>query len=187
MIPTVLPNDYDPITPDYINIPVSINGIPFQEYISNLESCLESKGGTYYKKIVGGMRCSNIELVKLELIIYLLKRYTRFYGKGKETVVDQVYQGLPCMYNGTQFSGMVYGTRWLNGTPKDWETYGFTTPLSSETYLQTFVNYASEFCKDCIVSNPVVAAAVPASTAGNLYGEDGTTPITLETGGTIKL
>jgi hypothetical protein len=181
MIPTVLPQDFEPLFPEYQNIPASINGIPFEDFIASLESCLDSKGTAYYKKIVGGMRCSNIELVKLELIIYLLKRYTKFPADEKANTPYEEYEASTCMYNGTQFPGMVYTGQNFSGNEVE------ISILSSETYLQTFVKYASKFCKDCITSDPVPAPVVPASTAGNLYGENGTTPITLENGGTIIL
>jgi len=171
----------------YSNIPVQVNGMDYVDYIASLETCLETKGNAYYKKISGGMRCSNIELVKLELIIYLLKRYSS-YNENSHKISLQ-FGGSTCLYNGSEINGVTYGQIGFKVKGKgEVQLIGLPSLIfGTETYLKTFILYASEFCKECIISNPIPAAAVPASTAGNLYGEDGTTPITLETGGSIKL
>lgn len=150
--------------------PDSINGKSPEQIVAELQLCLATKGTAYYKKIVGGMRCSNLDLLKLEMIIHLLSRKDFPYnGKTEEL-------GNDCVYNYLDFPGQspIYAN------------IG-TDPLNTNTYLQTFVDYASRFCKDCITSDLIPAPTPPPSTAGNLYGENGTTPITLENGGTIIL
>jgi uroporphyrinogen-III synthase len=64
-------------------------------------------------------------------------------------------------------------------------TFSATT-LTSTGHLQSFVNFASTFCKDCITSTLVPAPAAAATTY-RLLAEDGVTEITLENGGDINL
>ena len=150
--------------------PNSINGKSPAQIVEDLQLCLATKGTAYYKKIVGGMRCSNLDLLKLEMIIHLLSREDFPTGRGTTEL------GNDCVYNYLDFPGQ--SPIYINQG---------TDPLNTNTYLQTFVDYASRFCKDCITSDPIPAPAPPASTAGNLFGENGTTPITKENGGTIIL
>jgi len=140
-------------------VPSTINGQAFAELVSDLQACMASKGTSYYNKISGGVKCSNLELSKLDLIIYLLNKYDN-------------RASLDCIFSGQPMPGVIYGTT--------------TTPTDTTTYLNVFVDHALRFCKDCIVSDPPAAVVPPAATY-YLYAENGTTEITLESGGHINL
>lgn len=47
------------------------------DHLEALRSCIARRHHAYYKKIVGGLACDNIELTKLSLIAYLLEQYQR--------------------------------------------------------------------------------------------------------------
>ena len=96
--------------------------------LSTLGQCLDSKGTGFYNKIVGGVKCSTLELKKLELVLYLLNR------KDDTSSLD-------CIFNGAAMPGVSYS--------------GTILPSGTTTYIQTFVNYFTlSYCKDCIVSDP---------------------------------
>jgi hypothetical protein len=42
--------------------------------LSTLGLCLDARGTGFYNKIVGAVKCSTLELKKLELVLYLLNR-----------------------------------------------------------------------------------------------------------------
>ena len=128
----------------------------FNTIVSNLQECLANKGTNFLYKIKGGVKCSTIELSKLQLIYYLLKKYDFSTG-----------DALECVFNGASIQG-----------------YDFTdsinfTPLNTNTYLKTFLNYITKACKDCIITSPP-AAVVPVTPINRVLGEDGTTIITME-------
>lgn len=96
--------------------------------LSTLGQCLDSKGTGFYNKIVGGVKCSTLELKKLELVLYLLNR------KDDTSSLD-------CIFNGAAMPGVSYS--------------GTILPSGTTPYIQTFVNYFTlSYCKDCIVSDP---------------------------------
>ena len=140
-------------------IPTSINTVAFATLLTSYRSCLDTKGTVYHNRLVGGMKYSNSDLLKLELITYLLKNSSNI--------------GLDCIFDEVVFPGMIQST------------FSATAP-SPAGHLQSFVNFASTFCKDCITSTlvPVPAAA---ATTYRLFAEDGVTEITLENGGNINL
>jgi len=140
-------------------IPNSINNTPFTTLLSSYKTCLDTKGTVYHNRLVGGMKYSNSDLLKLELIIYLL---------GNRSDI-----GLDCIFDETAFPGMV-------------QLDFSETTLTSAGHLQSFVNFASRFCKDCITST-LVPATTAAATTYRLFAEDGVTEITLENGGNINL
>jgi hypothetical protein len=140
-------------------IPTSIDTIAFGTLLDSYKSCLDTKGTVYHNRLVGGMKNSNSDLLKLELIIYLLNNSSSV--------------GLDCIFDETVFPGMIQST------------FSATT-LTSTGHLQSFVNFASTFCKDCITSTLVPAPAAAATTY-RLLAEDGVTEITLENGGDINL
>lgn len=142
-------------------LPNKINGQSLDSFIDSIELCYATKGTSYYNKISGGVRCSNLELLKLDLIVYLLNRYEKAGGS------------LDCIYSGQTMTGIIYSNP-------------ITTPADTTTHLQVYVDHVSRFCKDCIISD-APAAVVPPAATNYLYGEDGITEITLETGGHINL
>jgi len=138
-------------------VPDSINGITVASWDDTTKTCLATKGTTYYNKIVGAVKCSNIELIKLELIMYLL-------AQKDET------DALDCVYNGLHFPGAVFPSN--------------ADPANSNTYLKTFYDYVSRFCATCIVS--VVNSPTPDPIVYRITSESGAV-ITLENGSDITL
>ena len=79
-----------------VNVPIDVNSKEYTAVtINDLDKCLVSKGTDYLNKLKGGIACSNLELVKLGLIIELLKK------KDCETA-------LPCLYNKREFPTTLY-------------------------------------------------------------------------------
>jgi hypothetical protein len=79
-----------------VNVPIDVNSKEYTAVrINDLDKCLISKGTDYLNKLKGGVACSNLELVKLGLIIELLKK------KDCETA-------LPCLYNRRDFPTTLY-------------------------------------------------------------------------------
>ena len=144
--------------------PTTVNRIDFRDLVYSYKVCLDSKGTIYYNRLAGGMKCSNSDLLRLELIISLLK-YSQG-GKGGSI-------GLDCIYDEVVFPGMSQ------------DDFSETT-LTATGHLQSFLNFANKFCKDCITSTPVPPPAGAVSTAYKLFGETGT-EITLESGDSIIL
>ena len=140
-------------------IPTSINTVAFGTLLTSYRSCLDTKGTLYHNRLVGGMKYSNSDLLKLELITYLLKNSSNV--------------GLDCIFDEAVFPGMI-------------QSNFSATALTPTGHLQSFVDFASRFCKDCITSNRA-AAVVAAATTYRLFAEDGVTEITLENGGNINL
>jgi len=143
--------------------PTRVNNIDFQDLVYSYKVCLDKKGTIYYNRIAGGMKYNNSDLLKLELIISLLN--SSVDGKGKRV-------GLDCIYDEVVFPGL--------------EQQNTSGDLSPAGHLQSFLNFANIFCKDCITSTPVPAATPVASTASKLFSETGI-EITLESGGSIIL
>lgn len=140
-------------------VPDRINNVTFNQMLSTLGLCLATKGTGFYDKIVGGMKCSTLELKKLELVLYLLNR-------------KDATSSLDCIFNGADMPGVSYS--------------GAVTPSSNVPYIQTFVNYfTTTFCKDCITSALIPAAPVVDNTPYLLL-ED-LTFIYLEDSSKIKL
>jgi hypothetical protein len=138
--------------------------IELSTFLQNLRACLASKGTVYYNKIQGAVKCSNNDLSKLELIIYLASRYNSTHS-------------LDCIFTGRPFPGFVWG-EWTPG-----EDLAIT---DDNTYLQDFLDFAEKFCRDCIVTSDPAVAPTP---EGDIYLkgenndfillEDNTTKITL--------
>jgi hypothetical protein len=115
-------------------VPDRINNVTFDQMLSTLGLCFDAKGTGFYKKIVGGMKCSTLELKKLELVLYLLNR-------------KDASSSLDCIFNGATMPGVSYT--------------GAVTASGTTPYIQTFVNYfTTTFCKDCITSVSTATTAV---------------------------
>lgn len=115
-------------------VPDRINNETFDQMLSTLGQCLDSKGTGFYNKIVGGMKCSTLELKKLELVLYLLNR-------------KDATSSLDCIFNGATMPGVSYT--------------GTILPSGTTPYIQTFVNYfTTTFCKDCITSSSTATTPV---------------------------
>jgi len=96
-----------------LDVPINIDNTTINLKIDSLYKCLDVKGTDYLNKLKGGISCSNLELIKLSLILELLL---------KRNCTDV----LPCIYEPT-----------------------------SETYLNTFINYISKECSSCITKLPL--------------------------------
>ena len=145
-------------------IPTSVNTEDFFDLVDSYKSCLDTKGTIYYNRIAGGMKYSNSDLLRLELIISLLN----FTAKGKGNVV-----GLDCIYDEVIFPGVVQD---------DFSE----TALPATGHLQSFLNFANIFCKDCITSTPVGAIGPGENLTSHLFSETGI-EITLQSGAPIIL
>lgn len=136
----------------------TINGVSLSTLLTSFKDCLASKSTDFLTKIRGAVQCNHLELVKLNLIIDLLEQ------KDSES-------GLECVFNGKPFPGIQY--------------CDYTPELNSNTYLETFIDFATRFCTDCIVTSTPGAPA-PTPTITYLEGEAGGA-ITLENGNNIEL
>lgn len=120
-------------------VPDRINNVTFDQMLSTLGLCLDARGTGFYNKIVGAVKCSTLELKKLELVLYLLNR-------------KDATSSLDCIFNGADMPGISYT--------------GEVLPSGTTPYIQTFVNYFTlSYCKDCIVSDPTTVD--PPVDAGN--------------------
>jgi hypothetical protein len=154
-------------------------------FIAQLKACLASKGTVYYNKIQGAVKCSNNDLSKLELIIFLISQYDNI--PTEPSTVNKY--SLDCIFTGQPFPGFKYES-W------DWQFEGLDEgggsiitdlPISGDnTYLQDFLDFAEKFCRECIVTTGPAPAPTP---EGDIYLkgennafillEDNTTKITL--------
>ena len=126
-------------------VPDRINNVTFDQMLSTLGLCLDSKGTGFYNKIVGGVKCSTLELKKLELVLYLLNR-------------KDATSSLDCIFNGATMPGVSYK--------------GTILPSGTTPYIQTFVNYFTlSYCKDCITSAST-ATTTPVDSTPYLLLED---------------
>ena len=126
-------------------VPDRINNVTFDQMLSTLGLCLDARGTGFYNKVVGGVKCSTLELKKLELVLYLLNR-------------KDATSSLDCIFNGADMPGVSYS--------------GAVLPSSNVPYIQTFVNYFTlSYCKDCIVSD-YTAGAIPVDNTPYLLLED---------------
>jgi hypothetical protein len=268
-------------------IPSLINGKTLTQHLLVLQECLATKGTGYLNKILGGVRCSNLELSKLELIFHLLSQSDTETGRGLECIFTleegaglkyaeatrtlyiydegnptsdytapeptEVYNGFPVYYfysnpndpvtepayvifydltqkgwvlhkyNSDPYSNDIQqdiddkiidlvsqpeegvgpfalSSDPANGAPTEtggWSINGndgktYTTvcdncssPTTSTTHLETFITFATQFCKDCIVTSDP-APVVPPATTYYLMSESGV-ELTLENGGHINL
>lgn len=143
-------------------IPDSINGVNIEDLATNFQSCLDTKGTLYNTRISAGLKYSNSDLLRLELIVYFLN-------------YDAVYKiGLDCIYDETPFPGVVQNT------------YS-DSPIAAAGNLQSLINFAVTFCHDCITSNSGTATITTTTNTKQLVAENGTTQIVLENGSPIIL
>lgn len=141
-------NDIDPARPLF--------PIGFENIVTDLQDCIASKGTIFLNKVKGGVKCSTIELSKLQLIYYLFQKYNSTTG-----------DALECVFNGKSIEGYNFH-----------DSINFT-PLNTNTYLKTFLNFIKKSCRDCIITSPP-DAVVPVTPVRRVEGEDGSTIITME-------
>jgi hypothetical protein len=95
LIPT---NSLDPLGACYpsISVPSTANRLDYTEVLANFKTCFNTKVTTYYNKIIGGVPCDNMELVKMQLILNLLDKK------------DCDSNALECLYNRTSAPGIQF-------------------------------------------------------------------------------
>lgn len=157
-------------------IPSTLYGIPFTDYVSAKYDCIGSSGNSYYDKLIGGVECNPVELSKTVIIQYLLSKYNLVTG-----------EGLDCIYNQRPFAGI------------DDPNYNAEDQLNDSNYLQLFTGYLNTLCnKQTTISkitiktipmgiNPFTLASdgsVEYSTDGTIYSTD---PLEITGGETVYL
>lgn len=104
-------------------IPSTLYGRPFDQYMSKKDECVGNSGDSYYDKLIGGVECNPVELSKTVIIKYLLSRYNPVTG-----------EGLDCIYNQRPFVGI------------DDPNYNAEDQLNDSNYLQIFTSYLNAVC-----------------------------------------
>ena len=79
-----------------IDVPSVANKLDYTEVLANFKNCFNTKTTTYYNKIIGGVPCDNMELVKMQLILDLLNKK------------DCDSRALNCIYNRTSTPGVTF-------------------------------------------------------------------------------
>lgn len=105
-------------------VPTTLYGKPFADYISSKKECIALKGDNYYNKLIGGVNCNLIELSKLTIIDYLLSKYNPVTG-----------EALDCIYNKKPFLGV------------NDDNYTTENQINSLTHLEVFTKYLNKMCK----------------------------------------
>ncbi len=118
--------------------------VGFSEILADIQECLAIRGTEFLSKIKGGVKCSSIELSKLRLIYYLLEKYDFTTG-----------DALECIFNGKIIEGYSFT-----------DTVNFT-PLNTNTYLETFLNFSKKYCKSCLLTGNALGAIGGSTGIGN--------------------
>lgn len=157
-------------------IPSTLYGTPFTDYVSAKYDCIDSSGDSYYDKLVGGVECNPVELSKTVIIQYLLSRYNLVTG-----------EGLDCIYNQRPFVGV------------DDPNYNAEDQLSDSNYLQLFTGFLNTLCNKQTTISKITIKTIPmginpftlASDGSVEYSTNGTTystdPLEIVGGETIYL
>lgn len=157
-------------------IPSTLYGIPFTDYVSAKYDCIGSSGDSYYDKLIGGVECNPVELSKTVIIQYLLSRYNPVTG-----------EGLDCIYNQRPFAGV------------DDPNYNAEDQLSDSNYLQLFTGYLNTLCSKQTTISKITIKTIPmginpftlASDGSVEYSTNGTTystdPLEITGGETVYL
>jgi hypothetical protein len=157
-------------------IPSTLYGTPFTDYVSAKYDCIGSSGDSYYDKLVGGVECNPVELSKTVIIQYLLSRYNPVTG-----------EGLDCIYNQRPFVGV------------DDPNYNAEDQLSDSNYLQLFTGFLNTLCNKQTTISKITIKTIPmginpftlASDGSVEYSTNGTTystdPLEITGGETIYL
>ena len=119
-------------------IPSTLYGTPFTEYVSAKYDCIGSSGDSYYDKLVGGVECNPVELSKTVIIQYLLSRYNPVTG-----------EGLDCIYNQRPFVGV------------DDPDYNAEDQLNDSNYLQLFTGFLNTLCKKQTTISKITIKTIP--------------------------
>jgi len=188
------------------------NMVEYDVTLNNIKKCLSKEGTTLLFKIKGGIKCDPLEQVKLTLISYLLNKIGLecLYNCNYSYVdTDEQIDCAALWASGGPSGGNLnfsYTTEYLKGDIVKWRDNYYvspgglpagTTPSSfnnwtlcvdktivtgSETYLETFINFARKFCTVCFSDQPQASIGTPAINANNALGD-----INLENGDNIEL
>lgn len=157
-------------------IPSTLYGTPFTEYVNAKYDCIGSSGNSYYNKLIGGVECNPVELSKTVIIQYLLSKYNPVTG-----------EGLDCIYNQRPFVGV------------DDPNYNAEDQLNDSNYLQLFTGYLNTLCNKQTPISKITIKTIPmginpftlASDGSVEYSIDGVTystdPLEITGGETVYL
>lgn len=157
-------------------IPSTLYGIPFTDYVNAKYDCIGNNGDSYYDKLVGGVECNPVELSKTVIIQYLLSKYNPVTG-----------EGLDCIYNQRPFVGV------------DDPNYNAEDQLNGSNYLQLFTGYLNTLCNKQTTISKITIKTIPmginpftlASDGSVEYSTNGTTystdPLEITGGETVYL
>lgn len=157
-------------------IPSTLYGTPFTDYVSTKYDCIGNNGDSYYDKLVGGVECNPVELSKTIIIQYLLSKYNPETG-----------EGLDCIYNQRPFVGV------------DDPDYNAEDQTNDSNYLQLFTGYLNTLCSKQTPISKITIKTIPmginpftlASDGSVEYSTDGITystdPLEIVGGETVYL
>ena len=157
-------------------IPSTLYGKPFDQYMSKKDECIGNNGDSYYDKLIGGVECNPVELSKTVIIKYLLSKYDPVTG-----------EGLDCIYNRRPFVGV------------DDPNYNVEDQLNDSNYLQLFTGYLNTLCSNQTPISKITIKTIPmginpftlASDGSVEYSIDGVTystdPLEITGGETVYL
>ena len=145
-------------------IPSTLYGRPFDQYMSKKDECIGNSGDSYYDKLVGGVECNPVELSKTVIIKYLLSKYDPITG-----------EGLDCIYNQRPFVGV------------NDDNYNAEDQLNDTTHLQMFTSYLNAICA---VQDPITKIIIKTIPMGiepfSLANEDGSVQFSIDNGITYE-
>lgn len=157
-------------------IPSTLYGTPFTEYVNAKYDCIGNNGDSYYDKLIGGVECNPVELSKTVIIQYLLSKYDPITG-----------EGLDCIYNQRPFVGV------------DDPNYNAEEQTNAFNYLQLFTGYLNTLCSKQTTISKITIKTIPmginpftlASDGSVEYSIDGVTystdPLEIVGGETVYL
>lgn len=141
-------------------IPSTLYGTPFEDYVSAKYDCIGNNGDSYYDKLIGGVECNPVELSKTVIIQYLLSKY--------DPITEE---GLDCIYNQRPFVGV------------DDPDYNAEEQTNDSNYLQLFTGFLNTLCKKQTTISKITIKTIPmginpftiASDGSVEYSTDGVT------------
>jgi hypothetical protein len=132
-------------------IPSTLYGTPFEDYVSAKYDCIGSSGDSYYDKLVGGVECNPVELSKTVIIQYLLSKY--------DPITEE---GLDCIYNQRPFVGV------------DDPDYNAEDQTNDSNYLQLFTGFLNTLCNKQTTISKITIKTIPMGINPFTLASDGT-------------
>lgn len=187
------------------------NMVDYEVTLNNIKRCLSKEGTTLLFKIKGGIKCDPLEQVKLTLISYLLNKIgLECLYNCNYSYLDTDEQ-IDCAANwalGGPSGGSLnfsYSTEYIKGDIVKWRDNYYVSPgglpagstpnsfnswslcvdktivTGSETYLETFINFARKFCTVCFSDQPQATIEISEETGETVFN------INLENGDNLEL